>query len=144
MSRETMIKKRPKYLNVFLLGLQLPFPGMMSIVHRVTGAGLFMMLWVPLWLFDKSLTSETDFQQLIDAIRHPIVLLICFGLLWAFIFHFFMGLRYLLLDADFATSLKWARLTSFAVAVVSSGVTALVFAGLLWVLFPEIKAWLSI
>ena len=144
MSAETVNKKRPKHLNVFLLGIQLPFPGMVSIFHRVTGAGLFIMLGFVIWLFDQSLASESDFQNMLEWLRNPIVLLISFGLLWAFIFHFFAGIRYLFLDLDIGVDLKYARLSSFAVAGVSSMVSALVFFLVLLALFPALKEMLPL
>ena len=144
MSAETVVKKRPKHLNVFLLGIQLPFPGMVSIFHRISGAGLFIMLWFVLWVFDKSLASEADFQQIVECLRHPIVLLIGLGLLWAFIFHFCAGIRYLFLDADIGVDLRSARMSAFAVAGISSIISVIVFVLVLFHLFPELKEMLPL
>ena len=142
MSSETVTKKRPKHLNVFLLGLQLPFPGMVSIVHRITGAGLFIMLWFAIWLFDKSLSSQADFTEIVGWLRHPLVFLVGWVMVWAFIFHFCMGIRYLLLDMDIGVSLKWARFSAFTVAVLSSIISTVLLFFVIITLFPEVKAML--
>ena len=139
MSSKTVTKKRPKHLNVFLLGLQLPFPGMVSIVNRITGAGLFIMLWFAIWLFDKSLASQADFTEVVGWLRHPIVFLVAWVMVWAFIFHACMGVRYLLLDMGIGVSLKWARFSAFAVAVVSSIISVILLFFVVIMLFPEVK-----
>jgi succinate dehydrogenase / fumarate reductase cytochrome b subunit len=46
---EMTIKKRPK--NLDLTTIRLPLPGKVSILHRVSGAGLFLCLPLMLWLF---------------------------------------------------------------------------------------------
>ena len=60
--------KSPKrvYRNIGLAQLikyQLPWPGKISILHRVSGAILFLMLPFILYLFDQSLTSELSYRK---------------------------------------------------------------------------------
>ena len=50
-----MTRQRPKYLD--LLKIRLPLPGLVSILHRISGFGLFLFLPLLLWLFESSLTS---------------------------------------------------------------------------------------
>lgn len=91
-----MVKKRPKYLNLF--EIKLPIAGFASILHRVSGFGLFLMLPLLIWLLELSLASRESFATLQSFIAHPLVKLLLIGLLWAFLHHFCMGIRILLID----------------------------------------------
>ncbi len=58
---------RPQFRNLnfpLLLTYRLPLPGLVSIMHRISGAALFLMLPLLLWLFDLSLMSELSFERL--------------------------------------------------------------------------------
>jgi succinate dehydrogenase / fumarate reductase cytochrome b subunit len=70
----------------------------MSILHRVSGAGMFLTLPLLVWLFGLSLTSELSYAQLMDIADLLIVKLILCGLAWAFMHHFFAGIRHLVSD----------------------------------------------
>jgi succinate dehydrogenase / fumarate reductase cytochrome b subunit len=123
-----LAKKRPKYLNLF--EIKLPLPGWVSILHRVSGAGLFLMLPLLIWLFGLSLGSPESFETLKSITGHPIVKLILIGLLWAYLHHFCMGIRILLLDMHIGIEKAQARASSIAVLVVSLALTALLGAKL--------------
>jgi len=119
-------KSRPKYLSLpaILFEIRLPLPGWVSILHRVSGALLFLaVLWL-LYLLDRSLASEAGF----DAVRHYVELVpVKLGLLvilWAFCHHFCAGIRYLFLDLDKGVDLVTARLTSWMVLAASLLLTA--------------------
>jgi len=86
-----MTKRRPKYLNLF--EIRLPIAGFASILHRVSGLGLFLMLPLLFWLLDASLRSADSYQSMQAAIAHPLAKLVLIGLLWAFLHHFCMGIR---------------------------------------------------
>lgn len=124
-----MAKARPKHLDLRLI--KLPIPGVVSIMHRVSGAGMFLMLPFVLWLLQSSLQSPASYVRFLDVMSNPLVKLILLGLLWAFLHHFCAGLRYLLLDLHVGTDLKPARGSSFAVIGVSLLLT-LVFGVWLW------------
>ena len=119
-------KSRPKYLSLpaILFEIRLPLPGWVSILHRISGALLFLaVLWL-LYLLDRSLASEAGF----DAVRHYVGLVpVKLGLLvilWAFCHHFCAGIRYLFLDLDKGVALATARLTSWLVLAASLLLTA--------------------
>ena len=50
-----MTKQRPKHLA--LHEIRLPLAGFASILHRVSGAGLFLLLPLLIWLLQLSLGS---------------------------------------------------------------------------------------
>jgi succinate dehydrogenase / fumarate reductase, cytochrome b subunit len=123
-----IVKKRPKYLNLF--EIKLPLPGWVSILHRVSGAGLFLMLPLLIWLLGLSLGSPDTFATFKTITGNPLVKLILLGLLWAYLHHFCMGIRVLLLDVHVGIEKAQARTSAVAVLVVSLALTALLGAKL--------------
>jgi succinate dehydrogenase / fumarate reductase cytochrome b subunit len=119
-----MNKKRPKHLA--LHKIKLPLPGFVSILHRVSGMLLFLALPVLLWLFQASLYSIESYTQLTECLQHPLLKLILWGLMWAFVHHFCAGIRYLLIDLHLTSDLAGARMTSKVVMGVSLAVTLLI------------------
>lgn len=118
-----LVKKRPKYLNLF--EIKLPLPGWVSILHRVSGAGLFLMLPLLIWLFGLSLGSAESFATFKAITAFWLVKLILLGLLWAYLHHFCMGIRILLLDMHIGIEKAQAFNSSIVVLVVSLALTAL-------------------
>jgi succinate dehydrogenase / fumarate reductase, cytochrome b subunit len=118
-------KIRPKYLNLF--EIRLPLPGWVSILHRVSGAALFLF-GIPLLLatLGASLRDEAGYSAVRDVFAHPLVKLIALGFAWAFLHHFCAGIRYLLHDLHIGVSLPAARLSAKIVLAVSILLTLLV------------------
>lgn len=130
MSELIMKKRRPKYLN--LIEIRLPLPGFVSILHRVSGAVLFLMLPFLLYLFSSSLGSPESFAAYKQVVANPLVRLILLGLLWAYLHHFCAGIRYLFLDLDKGVDLAPARRSAWAVLAVSLPLTLVLGVILLW------------
>jgi succinate dehydrogenase / fumarate reductase cytochrome b subunit len=123
-------KPRPVYLN--LVRIRLPLPGIVSILHRVSGALLFL-IGLPLLLagVQASLASPESFASLRAMASGPVAKIILIGLIWAYVHHFCAGLRYLLLDIHQFIELKPARQSS-VVVLACSLVLTLVIAVRLW------------
>ena len=130
MAEMTLKKKRPK--NLDLMTIRLPLPGILSILHRVSGAVLFLLLPILLWLFESSLTSPETFAVFKSIAAHPLVKLILLGLIWLYLHHFCAGIRYLLLDLHKGIDLESARLSSKIVFAVSIALTLLIGVKVLW------------
>jgi len=123
-------KPRPVYLN--LAKIRLPLPGFVSILHRVSGALLFLFLPLLLGLLQMSLGSEASYANFLAIISHPLMKLILLGLGWAFLHHLCAGIRYLAMDVSHdAASLARGRQSSVIVLVVSLALT-LILAVRLW------------
>lgn len=115
-------KQRPKFLDLTVI--RLPLAGYASILHRVSGAGLFLMLPLLIWLLDLSLSSTPERLALFDSITGSVVVkLVLLGLIWAFLHHFCMGLRILLIDIHVGVEKQQARSSALAVMVVSLSLT---------------------
>jgi len=123
-------KKRPLWYN--LSPLNLPLPGLVSILHRVSGAALFLLLLWLLYLLDASLESPERFAAVREAVSRPLPKLVLLGSLWAFLHHLCAGVRYLFLDIHKGVGLAAARMTSGAVFAVSLVLTAVLGWRLLW------------
>ena len=117
-----MTKQRPKHLA--LHEIRLPLAGFASILHRVSGAGLFLMLPLLIWLLQLSLGSTQDSAAMFAAVTgNWLVKLILLGLLWAFLHHFCMGIRILLIDIHVGVEKQQAHNSAVAVMVVSLALT---------------------
>ena len=116
------VKRRPVYLD--LPRIRLPLPGFVSILHRVSGALLFLA-GIPLLLAAVafSLASPESYAQFKGAFAHPIAKLALIGFVWAYLHHFCAGIRYLLLDLLKGIELGPARRSSVVVLVVSVALT---------------------
>lgn len=126
---EVTIKKRPK--NLDLTSIRLPLPGKVSILHRVSGVGLFLFLPVLLWAFSSSLTSAETFAVFKGISASLPVKVIFAGLIWAFAHHFCAGIRFLLLDLHIGIEKEAARQSAAVVFAVSLPLAALLIWGTL-------------
>lgn len=123
MTEVILKKQRPKHLA--LNEIRLPLPGKVSILHRVSGAGLFLMLPVLLALFGASLGSPESYADFTKVVGNPLVKLILSGLVWAYLHHFCAGIRFLLLDVHVGVDKESAVKSARLVLIVSLILTAL-------------------
>ena len=129
---ELALKKKSRPKNLDLTTIRLPLPGFVSILHRISGAGLFLMLPLLLWLFQSSVASPESFETFKAFVANPLAKILLLGLLWAYLHHFFAGIRFLLLDVHVGIDLEAARMSSKVVLAVSLAATALLGVTLLW------------
>jgi succinate dehydrogenase / fumarate reductase cytochrome b subunit len=116
---------------------RLPLAAYVSILHRLSGAMMFVLLPLLIWLFDKSVTSEVSFEVFRSAFAAGIgfvpawlLKLVLLGLIWAFLHHFVSGLRHLWMDATHSVSKAQGRQSAVVTFVVSLPLTAVLGAKL--------------
>lgn len=114
---------RPVYLDLFRI--RLPLAGWVSILHRMSGALLFVAFPLGVWALSVSLSGEAGFRRVTEWLAHPPARLVLLLLVWAFAHHFFAGLRHLALDVHWGMDLRRARQASLAVLLASALVTLL-------------------
>jgi succinate dehydrogenase / fumarate reductase, cytochrome b subunit len=113
----TVASKRPEFRNINALSdlptYRLPAAGWVSILHRVSGVLMFVLLPFILWLFDTSLSSEISFARFSSAFTSGLwifpaflIKLVVLALIWAYLQHFFGGLRHLWMDVSHAAVSK--------------------------------------
>jgi succinate dehydrogenase / fumarate reductase cytochrome b subunit len=128
MAEMSIKKQRPK--NLDLTTIKLPLPGKVSILHRVSGAGLFLCFPLILWLFSASVNSPETFATFKSIFSSLPAKVILAGLIWAYIHHFCAGIRFLLLDLHVGIEKEAARKSAAVVFAVSIPLT-LIFWGVL-------------
>ncbi|AIO46322.1 MULTISPECIES: succinate dehydrogenase, cytochrome b556 subunit [Burkholderia] len=121
-------KPRPEYRNIgfgdITMKYRMPLAAILSILHRVSGALLFLFLPFLLFLFDQSLTSELSFEVFKAFLSNIVVKLIVLALSWAFFHHFCAGIRHLLMDVNHdAVTKEGGKRTAVVVFVVSIALT---------------------
>ncbi len=115
---------RPKHLA--LLKIRLPLPGIVSFLHRVSGALLFLGLPALLWLLDSTLHNPTVFAKCQHCMASMLFKLGFLALLWAYMHHFCAGIRFLFLDVHKGLDLATARMTAQIVLGVSLILTVMI------------------
>lgn len=104
-----LAKKRPEFRNINaftdLPSYRLPAAGWVSILHRISGMLMFVLLPFIIWMFDTSLSSEISFARFRAAFESGLgfvpgvlVKLVALSLIWAFLHHFIAGARHLWMD----------------------------------------------
>ena len=104
-----LAKKRPEFRNINALSdlptYRLPAAGWVSILHRVSGVLMFVLLPFIIWMFDTSISSEFSFAKFRSAFNNGLwvfpgffLKLVVLVLIWAYLHHFISGLRHLWMD----------------------------------------------
>jgi succinate dehydrogenase / fumarate reductase, cytochrome b subunit len=126
---EAAKNNKPQFRNIHVTDLmryRMPLAAKVSIMHRISGAFIFLLLPFILYLLDKSLTSEGTYEYFRGYVSHPIVKLTILALIWAYLHHFCAGIRHLFADVHFAADKDGARNSAVAVLVVSLTLVALI------------------
>lgn len=128
-------KKRPEFrnINVFsdLPTYRLPWAGKVSILHRISGMLMFILLPFVFWMFDTSLSSEISFATFKGAFNESLgfvpgwlIKLATLGLIWGYLHHLLAGLRHLWMDMDHdVVSKEFGRKTAAVTLVLSVALT---------------------
>ncbi|MEO0047875.1 MAG: succinate dehydrogenase, hydrophobic subunit, cytochrome b556 with SdhD [Pseudomonadota bacterium] len=117
----------PEFRNIHVFDLmkyRLPWAGKVSILHRVSGLLMFILIPFVLYLFDKSITSEISFTTFKAVLANPIIKLIILALIWAYLHHFCAGIRFLMLDLHKGIDKSSSAKSAVAVLIISLTLTA--------------------
>jgi succinate dehydrogenase / fumarate reductase cytochrome b subunit len=116
-------KNRPVYLNLFKI--RLPVGGILSILHRATGAFLVLLLPIALYILQRSLQDQTAYAEIAAQAATPVGRLVVLVIVWVFAQHFFSGVRHLLLDVGVGDSKPAARRNAWLAFAASLSVVVL-------------------
>ena len=136
-----LTKKRPEFRNINALkdlpSYRLPAAGWVSILHRVSGALMFLLMPFIIWLFDKSVSSEVSFASFTAAFGAGIgfvpgwfVKLVVLALMWAYLHHFIAGVRHLYMDMTHSVTKEFGKSSAIVTLVLSIGLTVVLGAKL--------------
>ena len=130
-----LAKKRPEFRNINALvdlpTYRLPAAGFVSILHRISGLVMFLLLPFVVWMFDTSVSSEISFAKFKSAfnigvgfVPGVLVQLAALVLIWAYLHHLIAGVRHLYMDARHAVSKEFGKSSAVVTLVLSLGLTA--------------------
>ncbi len=92
---------------------RLPPAGIVSILHRISGILMFLLLPFIIWMFDSSVSSEISFAKFKAVFNNGfsfvpgfLVKLVALALIWAYLHHFIAGVRHLWMDVSHAAVTK--------------------------------------
>ncbi|MDP1657268.1 MAG: succinate dehydrogenase, cytochrome b556 subunit [Hylemonella sp.] len=133
--------KRPEFRNINafkdLPTYRMAPAAWVSILHRVSGALMFLLLPFIIWLFDVSVSSEYSFARftsLFSAGVGPVpgwfFKLVALALIWAYLHHIIAGIRHLWMDLTHAVTKEFGRSSAIVTLVLSLGLTAVLGAKL--------------
>ncbi len=124
---EVTVRKQQRPNSLDLRSFRQPIGAKLSILHRISGAGLFLFLPFLLFLLDRSLGSAQSFESFREIMSGAFVKLILMGLSWAYMHHFCAGIRHLFLDINKGTDLEVSRKTARATFAISLVLTLLIW-----------------
>lgn len=141
-----LAKKRPEFRNINALtdlpSYRLPAAGIVSILHRVSGVLMFLLMPFIIWMFDTSVSSEYSFARFKAAFNSGLgfvpgwfVKLVALALIWAYLHHFIAGLRHLWMDVSHTAVSKEFGKSSAVVTLALSVFLALVLGAKLFGLY---------
>jgi succinate dehydrogenase / fumarate reductase cytochrome b subunit len=106
-----MTTNRPVFLDLWRI--RLPVPGVVSILHRVSG--VLMVLSIPVFtaLFAQALSGPEGFAAAAAFVGHPLVKLALLVMAWALLHHLFAGIRHLVIDLGWGVDRPTARKTAW-------------------------------
>ena len=133
--------KRPEFRNINaftdLPSYRLPVAGIVSILHRVSGAVMFLLMPFIIWMFDTSISSELSFARFTSVFNIGVgfipgwfVKLVALAIIWAFLHHFIAGLRHLWMDARHTVSKEFGKSSAVATLTLSVALTVVLGAKL--------------
>jgi succinate dehydrogenase / fumarate reductase cytochrome b subunit len=136
-----LAKKRPEFRNINALkdlpGYRWPLASLVSGMHRISGAIMFLLMPFIIWMFDTSISSEISFAKFKFAFNVGMLGLpgflwkmLALVLIWAYLQHFIAGIRHLYMDVNHAVSKEFGRSSALATLVLSLGLTVVLGAKL--------------
>jgi succinate dehydrogenase / fumarate reductase, cytochrome b subunit len=137
---------RPEFRNINafrdLPTYRLPAPGWVSILHRISGVLMFLLLPLVIWMFDTSVSSEYSFARFKAAFNSGLgfvpgwfMKLVALALIWAYLHHFIAGVRHVWMDMSHAAVSKQRGGTSAKVTLVLAIALTLVLGAKLFGLY---------
>ena len=141
-SATNTVKKRPEFRNINafkdLPTYRLPVAGIVSILHRISGFIMFLLMPFIIWMFDTSISSEISFSKFKSAFNIGLLgipgalwKLVALALIWAFLHHLIAGLRHLWMDTHHdAVSKEFGKSSAVVTLTVSIGLTLILGAKL--------------
>lgn len=115
--RSIVNHKRP--INLSLRSLNYPPMAIVSILHRISGLFIFLLMPIMLYFLSLSLHSEDSFVDLQAMLLNPFSKFIIWSFSTAFVYHVIAGIRHLFMDLGFGEQVNVGRQTAIVVIVLA-------------------------
>ena len=136
-----LAKKRPEFRNIHALkdlpNYRLPAAGIVSILHRISGVIMFLLMPFIIWMFDASVSSEISFSRFKAAFNSGLwfvpgwcIKLVALVLIWAFLHHLIAGIRQLYMEVTHSLTKEFGKSSAIATLALSIGLTVVLGAKL--------------
>lgn len=133
-----MSRTRPGTMRLIdAVKYRLPVAALVSILHRVSGGIMFVLLPFVIWMFDVSVTSEISYERFTSAFSAGIgfvpgwlVKIVVLGLIWAYLHHFIAGVRHLWMDMTHSVTKAQGHSSAVITMIASLVLTAVLGAKL--------------
>ena len=123
------LKQRRQFRNIHItqiVAYRLPLAGMVSILHRISGVLLFLLMPFIIWMFDTSVSSEISFDVFRSAFAAGVgfipgwfLKLVALALIWAYLHHLIAGIRHLWMDATHAVTKEFGQSSAIVTLALS-------------------------
>ena len=123
------LKQRPQFRNIHvsqIVAYRLPPAGIVSILHRISGVLMFLLMPFIIWMFDVSVTSEVSYGVFKAAFAAGVgfipgwfLKLVVLALIWAYLHHLIAGIRHLWMDATHAVTKQFGHTSAIATLAIS-------------------------
>ncbi len=127
-------RKRPEFRNINafkdLTTYRMTAAAWVSILHRASGALMFLLLPLIVWLFDTSVSSEISFTRFSSAFSAGVGFvpgwlfkLVVLAIIWAYLHHLLAGVRHVYMDATHKVTKEFGKSTAIVTLTLSIGLT---------------------
>ncbi len=123
--------KDTRPVNLDLTTVKFPLPAIISILHRISGVGLFLGIGIILYFLQLSLESEAGFERVLELLRATPVKIMIWLILAGLLYHLIAGIKHLLMDWGLGESREGA-LRGAQITLVLALVAAVLSWGMVW------------
>ncbi|MBP6337551.1 MAG: succinate dehydrogenase, cytochrome b556 subunit [Vitreoscilla sp.] len=135
------LKQRPEFRNINAMSdlpnYRLPIAGIVSILHRVSGLLMFVLLPFIIWMFDTSVTSEVSYDGFRSVFIAGVAFvpgwffkLVALTIIWAYLHHWLAGIRHIRMDIKHTVTKEQGQSSAQIVLAISLTLTVLLAAKL--------------
>ena len=123
--RKTFIVNHTRPVNLDLGSMKYPSMAIASILHRISGLVMFLLLPLMLYFLSLSLHSVESFDHLQAMLTSPLYKCLLWGFSAALIYHLLAGIRHMVMDTGMGEELGTARTSASIVIVLAIILTIL-------------------
>lgn len=110
--------KRP--VNLDLTSIRFPVMAITSILHRISGIGLFVLMPYMLYLLGNSLKNAGTYQDIVQHVHTPLARIAILLFAMGMVYHLVAGIRHMIMDLGFGESLEAGQRSAYIILAISA------------------------